>query len=731
MKQLLAPLQKLANLIEDQNKKVDEIHSVLTVDLVKASEDNMSELKTQTLLLADIKLLLQEQSKQGILRNRREERGGRFRMKAPDLSGAATVGLAVISMAGALLISAGLFKLMPVLNPMALLSALAVALIVTLITPAFVKIAESLKGMNQNEMIAASLAIPIIVTSIVVSAGIFMMLAAVSSKLVAPDSLWTLKAGLSIVLFGAAYRLVLDGIKGLSIKDVLLAGAAIPVIAAGAVAAGLIFMLGNAISSWVSPPPEWTLKAGLAVALFSIPFGMVIHALTKKVSIKDITLAGLALPAIALGLIGTAWIFSQIPIDEWVAPPIDWTLKTGLAVALFAAPFALIASLGKSLSFKSILMGTLALPLIAAAILGAAWIFSYLPENFIAPPLDWAVGAALALTAFAIPFAIMAALATALTPLGIVLGAAGIILLAGSMWVVAWIFSKMPDLTASSKNLTDALMYPVNSMIDALKRVNDEIGVDNLLPLAGGLLAIAGSWLALTAALAGQAAGGLVSSVANLGSAIIDGIGSLFGGEGTKSPIDLLDMLIDRQAGIQALADPVKILGDNFANMSQYTEAVITGVTAFSPFLDVDNANNFTKSAGAATTLALAYEKMSKASQTMNVMAITESTKMFEALARIAEADGEDAITAISEKLMEAVKQLSETVENLQEANDQNSTSIQDTISSTIGGFIDKIKGTTDSAGQSESGLVDVAPIVAAIQELEDRLNRPIRVEEV
>ena len=424
-------------------------------------------------------------------------------------------------------------------------------------------------------------------------------------------------------------------------------------------------------------------------------------------------------------------MFSQIPVDNWVAPPVDWTLKAGLAVALFAIPFAVIASLGKRLSFKSILMGTLALPLIAAGILGAAWIFSYLPENFIAPPLDWAVGAALALTAFAIPFAIVAALATALSPVAIVLGAAGIILLAGSMWVVAWIFSKMPDLTASSKNLTDALMYPVNSMIDALKRVNDEIGVDNLLPLAGGLLAIAGSWLALTAALAGQAAGGLVSSVANLGSAIIDGIGSLFGGEKTKSPIDLLDMLIDRQAGIQALADPVKILGDNFANMSQYTEAVITGVTAFSPFLDEDNADNFTKSADAATTLALAYEKMSKASQTMNVMAITESTKMFEALARIAEADGEDAITAVSEKLMEAVKQLSETVENLQEANDQNSTSIQDTISSTIGGFIDKIKGTTDSAGQSESGLVDVAPIVAAIQELEDRLNRPIRVEEV
>lgn len=731
MKLLLGPLQKLANLIEDQNKKMDEVHKVLTVDLMKASEDNVTELKNQTLLLTDIKLLLQEQSRQGILGRRRERREGRFRMKTPDLAGAATVGLAVISMAGALLISAGLFKLMPVLNPMALLSALAVALVVTLITPAFVKIAEALKGMKNNELVAASLAIPIIATSIVVSAGIFMTLAAISNNLVAPDPLWTLKAGLSIVLFGAAYRLVLDGVKGLSLKDIALAGVAIPVIAAGAVTAGLIFMLGQSISSWVAPPLEWTLNAGLAIALFSIPFAAVIYSLTKKVSIKDIGLAALALPAIALGLIATAWMFSSIPVDEWVAPPVDWVAKTALAVLLFAVPFAGVAMVANKIGFKGLIMGALALPLIAAGILGAAWLFSYLPENYIAPPLDWAISAAIAITAFAIPFAIVGALAQAITPLGLVLGAAGIVLIAGSMWAVAWIFSKMPDLSAISKNITDALMYPVNSMIDALARFKNEIGVENLLPLAGGILAIAGSWLALTAALAGQAAGGLVSSVANLGSAIIDGIGSLFGGGKTKSPIDLLDMLIDRQAGIMALADPVKVLGENFATMSQYTEAVITGVTAFSPFLDEDNAENFTESANAATTLALAYEKLANASNMMNVAAITESTKMFEAIAKVAEADGEDAMTVLAEKLMEAVKQLSETVENLQEANGENTNSMQDAISSTIGGFIDKIKGTTDNSGGNESGLVDVAPIVAAIQELEDRLNRPLRVEEV
>lgn len=796
MKLLLGPLQKLANLIEDQNKKMDEVHKVLTVDLVGASEETNNILVFQTKVLLDIKKSINAQLKQG---SSTEKKKGKSKLDTPNTKGLDKVGLAVISMAGALVVSAGLFMLMPVLNPMALLSALAVAAIITIITPSFVKIAAAVKGMNQKDLIATSLAIPIIATGMVLASGIFMLMASVTANM-APDPIWVLKSGLALAVFGLGFSLILDEIKGLSIKELLIAGSAIPIIALAIVSVGFIFSTAAAylkstvapdlgwtlkaglaiavfalpfsmivqsltkkitlkqigltalalpliaiaivgvgaifaagsdyLQTEVAPDLGWTLTAGLAVALFAIPFGLVVNALTKNVSIKDIGLAALALPLIAAGLIGTAWMFGAMPIDAWVAPPIDWVGKAALAVLLFAIPFAGVAMVSNKIGFKGLIMGALALPLIAAGILGAAWLFSYLPGEFIAPPFEWAMSAAIAITAFAIPFAIVGMLAQAITPLGLVLGAAGIVLIAGSMWAVAWIFSKMPDLSAISKNITDALMYPVNAMITALGRFKNEIGVENLLPLAGGILAIAGSWLALTAALAGQAAGGLVSSVANLGSAIIDGIGGLFGGGETKSPIDLLDMLIDRQAGIMALADPVKVLGENFATMSQYTEAVITGVTAFSPFLDEDSAENFTESANAATTLALAYEKLANASNIMNVAAITESTKMFEAIAKVAEADGEDAMTVLAEKLMEAVKQLSETVGNLQEANGENTNSMKDAMSSTIGGFVDKIKGKTDNSGGNEPGLVDVAPIVAAIQELEDRLNRPLRVEE-
>ena len=83
-------------------------------------------------------------------------------------------------------------------------------------------------------------------------------------------------------------------------------------------------------------------------------------------------------------------------------------------------------------------------------------------------------------------------------------------------------------------------MIPVNAIIDAFVRLKEEVGIQNLLPLAGGLFALAGGWLALTAAMAGQAAGGLFSSAANLGSTIIDGLSSLFGGDAAKTPFDLI-----------------------------------------------------------------------------------------------------------------------------------------------------------------------------------------------
>jgi hypothetical protein len=169
-----------------------------------------------------------------------------------------------------------------------------------------------------------------------------------------------------------------------------------------------------------------------------------------------------------------------------------------------------------------------------------------------------------------------------------------------------------------------------------------------------------------------------------------------------------------------------------FASIANHTESVVTGLGAFSIFMDEDNSDRLGKSATSAEKIAKAYGSIAMSSNNMDVGAINASSRMFEAIARIAENDGEDAITALAKQLLEAVDKLGETVEKLDSTVGTQESGMTDALSGIMGSFIDKIKGTNKEVGDSsETGLVDIQPIVEAIQELEERFMRPIRVQEV
>lgn len=818
MKILLAPLQRLGNLIEHQNETIDKIHSILSVDLKKVANESHKELKQHTVLLGEIRDLLKQQ------KEARTENTNTPKVKLPGLMSGIGAGLAIVTMAAALVAAAGIFSVMPNVNPASLLTAIAIGATFVILSPVFVEISESLRGGGMFERVTGKIAgvdgagingikdvmqnvggtgLAMISMAIAVTAtsAVFMLmqqptmsqigtallvglamipisfafakfylamqrrgiglnkngLSAIGftatamalsalaivgvahafqllpDNLNAPDIGWSLKTGLALFVFSMPFVKVMNVIKGRSLKDITFAALALPVLA-GAIAgiALLTSKFGSNLIYENAPPVGWVLKTGLALLAFSLPFIMTMKAI-KGAKLQDVIFGTLALPLLAGAIFGVAWLFNYLSeVDSYNAPPIDWTLKAGLAMAVFGVPFILVATLvaKAGIGFMDMIKATLATTLIAGSILATAWIFSLLPGDFIAPPLDWALSAGIALTIFAVPFAVVGLLAQVLTPVGLVLGAAGMILLAGTMWVVAWIFSKMPDLSAIAKNFTDAIMYPVNAMITALKRFKDEIGIENMLPMAGGILAIAGSWLALTAALAGSSIGGVLGATANVGKAIFDGISKFFGGDAAETPISLLDKLIERKAGIQALAKAMPTLGGQFAVIAAHTDAVVRGIGAFTPFLVEDNAESFTESATAAEKLATAYQKISKATETMNVEAIKESRYMFEALTRLAEADGQDTLTAFAEKLMVAVEELSGTVENLQNAVGEQSSGIQDVIGGLLSKVTEKVQqvtGNSENNTQTEQNN-NMGEVVELLAEIEDRLNRPLRI---
>ena len=126
------------------------------------------------------------------------------------------------------------------------------------------------------------------------------------------------------------------------------------------------------------------------------------------------------------------------------------------------------------------------------------------------------------------------------------------------------------------------------------------------------------------------------------------------------------------------------------------------------------------------------YTEIAKASKMMNVPAIEASTKMFNAIAHVAKMKGEDAMSVLAKELMSAVVELSKIVDKLDSNVTKQPEGLKGAMDSSMQKFIDKIKGkTADIKGEAgEAGLIDITPIVEAIQELEERFMRPIRVQE-
>ena len=169
-----------------------------------------------------------------------------------------------------------------------------------------------------------------------------------------------------------------------------------------------------------------------------------------------------------------------------------------------------------------------------------------------------------------------------------------------------------------------------------------------------------------------------------------------------------------------------------FKGIGLHAASVQMALGALIPFTQEDEVEELTDAATAIKKIAAGYASISASTNLMNIDALKASASMFNAIARVAESDGEDLITKISEDLMEAVKQLSETVKNLEATNSQNTESMGDSISSTLTGFVDKIRGKKDEVGgSSEPGLVDMSAVISAIQDLEGRFDRPIKIKEI
>ena len=572
-----------------------------------------------------------------------------------------------------------------------------------------------------------------------------------------PPVEWSLKAGLSILAFGITYALVTKALQSsrVGFKDIAKGAVAMAAIAASIVGISFIFgMLGN---TWNAPPVEWTQTAGLALLAFGAPFAILTVLFAKfRVGYNDMLKGALATILVAVTISAVSWIFSFLE-GTWSAPPIEWSKSSGFAILVFGVSFAVLAVLFSKLGlgYGGMLQGAIGMVVVALAIVGVAWIFTWMPDSFnSAPPMDWSLGVAVALVLFTIPVLIIGLIASSgVGALGILLGVIGIIVIAAGILAVAWILSEMPDLGAISKNFTDALMTPINAIIDAFARVKNELGVENLLGLAVGVAALGVAWLVFVAATAGAS---VASGAGNLLGGILEGLGALFGGD-NPSPLEILEKLALLAPQIATLAKPLTTVAKAFGkftllvaggaveNIGKLVNAVVEPIGPESAkALGITDMNLYLRTyAGAMRHVAGSYGMIANHSNKMNVEAIRASTDMFNALAYLASAGKDNALAQLGDKLILAVQELASMIADFEgtvaEAGDTNNQASSN-ISKAASNLVDKLTGIFSSGssskpapaaqagggrgiGNANTQEIDVSSIVRAIQELEDTLT--------
>ena len=810
---LTNPLNKIQAATEATAAILMELSTVI-VGFNTYSVDTIKELKKQTDVLLDIKSLLKEQARQG-------SGGSGGKTKMPSIMGAAKTGVAIVIMAGALVAASGILGYMQPVTAIQMLTALAVGYLFVLLVPVFVKISEAFKGPRLTERIVGKvtgvgarsqprmgkmlagvgLAMVIMAAGTAASSHILalvkpitlaqfataaligisfvflaisfgqitktlrrnrisadrkgiMRLGMVSASMVAialgvvgvayafmlmpsnppaPDLGWTFRAAAAIGLFAIGFNFIMKAIKRASLKDIIFGALAIPAMALAIVGVAFIFgMLGD-VSNWVAPPATWTLKAGFALLIFAIPFYIVSKAI-KGMNAKRLLFMAAALPVVAFGVLAAAWIFQALP-DVYKAPEAEWTLKAGLAMVIFGAAIYLssktIGRMGMGDLFKALIGVVVA----SFAIIAVGWILSLGPSTWIAPPLDWSIAVAAALGVIGGAIVVMGIAVTALTPVTLLLGALGIIVAAITILAVGWILSGlapvMPSLVKVAQGFTAMLLAPVNGMVDVFARFKNEIGVDNMIGLAIGIAALGGAWLIFTAAMAGAS---IASGIGNAIGGILDGIGSLFGGD-KPSPIEILERLAVIAPEVQKLARPLINVGKGFSMINRGALGAMSAFTALIELHEDIDVDDFKDQAKSFNSIAKSYNKIAHASKMMDIKALYATTNMFKALDDLAKNGGASAMGVLADKLMEAVKQLSGTVTNLEKSVEKQGKATSG-IGDALSGAIDTVKETVTGVKKNVDAMnkdtkdakLDIQPLIDAIQDLELRFDRAIKV---
>lgn len=489
------------------------------------------------------------------------------------MSGVKEAAIALVLIAGALIIFVGAMALAgAVISPAMIPAILTVTIAIAIVTMAFAQMIKIIaeNKVKTNDVILAAIAVAIMAPVIVFTALIFLML---PDQYKAPDPIWTLLAGFTILAFSVSVALLLKGggqalgkNKSLAFTlPILIAGLALAI-----VAAAYIFQL--LPDTYNAPPLEWSFNVGMALLAFSFP-AMVLSLMGW--SFQQIVILPILMLALAGALLGAAFILSFAP-SKWISPPLEWSLGIGVSLLMFGVVAALLGKIvqmaGGPINF---LIGALALVVLAGVILAISYIMMALPESLfkkngllynVADTMEYfgfkMVNVFVYLVKELMPYVkefitFMANLFVDIfpkivDPLNRFIDALAVSfgnlldhvvpLITAAFNGIATVLSAassiiVPIINAIKDVILGVLDFIIKGFQEFKTFINDlaTIGAANILAIGGALFSLAGGLAAVMAVMAGgaiaQGVGKAVEGLGNLVGGIASGIGNFFSGE--------------------------------------------------------------------------------------------------------------------------------------------------------------------------------------------------------
>lgn len=284
------------------------------------------------------------------------------------------------------------------------LTAVGVAAVFVVISYGIAKIVNGIRRMKYSDLPKIPVLFVLVAIAITASSHILSMI-----KVIPAATL------LNIVLYGIALAIVAASVGGvmalfsklnLGIKDALIGGLLIVIIATAIMISSHILSLGN-----YKDYPDWKWALGVGLSLIAFTPAIVLLGVVAMTGIGALAvLAGAGMILVVAGTIAaSSHILGMGNYGNY--PPLSWSASVALSMGAFAAGMVVLGTL----VVGTLGLGGLALKAGSEAVLGVAQ--TIVDASFIldkgkytgGPTLDWAGGIALALGAFAPVYAMLMA----------------------------------------------------------------------------------------------------------------------------------------------------------------------------------------------------------------------------------------------------------------------------------------------------------------------------------